>query len=98
MNDILNKLKKEIPNNTSIIIATSGGPDSMALLNLLNQIKEEKNLNIISAHVNHKLRKESNKEAKMVENYCKKNSLTFEYMEISNYRGNTENYARKKTG
>ena len=96
MNDILNKLKKEIPNNTSIIIATSGGPDSMALLNLLNQIKEEKNLNIISAHVNHKLRKESNKEAKMVENYCKKNSLTFEYMEISNYRGNTENYARKK--
>ena len=41
MNDILNKLKTEIPNNTSIIVATSGGPDSMALLSLLNQIKKE---------------------------------------------------------
>ena len=96
MNDILNKLKTEIPNNTSIIVATSGGPDSMALLSLLNQIKKEKHLNIISAHVNHNLRKESDKEAIMVKNYCKKNNLIFEYMEINNYRGNTENYARKK--
>ena len=47
MNDILNKLKTEIPNNTSIIVATSGGPDSMALLSLLNQIKKEKHLNIL---------------------------------------------------
>ena len=96
MNDILNKLKTEIPNNTSIIVATSGGPDSMTLLSLLNQIKKEKHLNIISAHVNHNLRKESDKEAIMVKNYCKKNNLIFEYMEINNYRGNTENYARKK--
>ena len=69
MNDILNKLKTEIPNNTSIIVATSGGPDSMALLSLLKKKKKEKHLKTISAHVNHNLRKESDKEAIKVKNY-----------------------------
>ena len=42
MNDIITKLKQNIPNNTSIVVAVSGGPDSMALLSLLSQIKKEK--------------------------------------------------------
>ena len=96
MNDILEKLKKELPNNITIITATSGGPDSMVLLNLLSTVKNEKNLNIICAHVNHKLRKESDEEAKMVQNFCTKNNITFEYMIINKYKGNTENYAREK--
>ena len=96
MNDILDKLKKEIPNNSSIVIATSGGPDSMVLLNLLSTVKKEKKLKLICAHVNHKLRKESDDEAKMVKNYCEKNKIIFEYMTIDEYQGNTENYARKK--
>ena len=96
MNDILDKLKKEIPNNSSIVIATSGGPDSMVLLNLLSTVKKEKKLKLICAHVNHKLRKESEKEAEMVKQYCTKNNIIFEYMTIEKYSGNTENYARKK--
>ena len=75
MNDILDKLKKEIPNNSSIVIATSGGPDSMVLLNLLSTVKKEKKLKLICAHVNHKLRKESEKEAEMVKQYCTKNNI-----------------------
>ena len=96
MNDILEKLKKEIPNNSSVIIALSGGPDSMVLLNLLLKVKKEKNLKIVCAHVNHKLRKESDDEAKMVKKYCEKENIIFEYMTINDYQGNTENYARKK--
>ena len=96
MNDILDRLKKEIPNNSSVIIATSGGPDSMVLLNLLSTVKKEKKLKLICAHVNHKLRKESEKEAEMVKQYCTKNNIIFEYMTIEKYSGNTENYARKK--
>lgn len=95
MNDILNKLEN-LPNNIKIVAAVSGGPDSMALLNLLNQIKNKKNIQVICAHVNHKLRKESKEEAKMVQNYCQKNNLIFEYIEINNYQGNTEEFARKK--
>ena len=96
MNDILEKLKKEIPNNSSVVVATSGGPDSMVLLNLLSTVKKEKNLKLICAHVNHKLRKESDDEAKMVKKYCEQNDIIFEYMTIDEYKGNTENYAREK--
>ena len=95
MNDILEKLKN-LPNDISIVIAVSGGPDSMALLNLLNVIKKEKNIKIICAHVNHNLRKESKAEAKMVKDYCTQKSIIYEYMEIKEYKGNTENYAREK--
>ena len=94
MNDILEKLKN-LPNDISIVIAVSGGPDSMALLNLLNVIKKEKNIKIICAHVNHNLRKESKAEAKMVKDYCIQKNIIYEYMEIKEYKGNTENYARK---
>ena len=96
MNDILDKLKRELPNNITIITATSGGPDSMVLLNLLSTVKKEKRLTIVCAHVNHKLRKESDDEAKMVKEYCAQNNIIFEYMTIDEYKGNTENYARKK--
>ena len=96
MNDILDRLKKEIPNNSSVIIATSGGPDSMVLLTLLLAVKKEKNLKLVCAHVNHKLRKESDDEAEMVKKYCEKENIIFEYMTIDKYKGNTENYARAK--
>ncbi len=96
MNDILERLKKEIPNNSSVIIATSGGPDSMVLLTLLLAVKKEKNLKLVCAHVNHKLRKESDDEAEMVKKYCEKENIIFEYMIIDKYKGNTENYARAK--
>ena len=47
-----------------VIIGVSAGPDSMALLNML-----EKNLkcNLVCAHINHNVRTESNEE----ENYLK---------------------------
>lgn len=96
MHDILQTIKSEIPNNVSIVVATSGGPDSMVLLTLLSTVKKEKNLKIICAHVNHKLRKESEKEAQMVKEYCTKSNIIFEYKEINHYQGNTENYAREK--
>ncbi len=96
MNDVIKYLKEKIEPNSSVIVATSGGPDSMALLTLINEIKKEKNTQIICAHVNHKLRKESEEEAKMVKNYCTKNNIIFEYMTINKYEGNTENYARKQ--
>lgn len=96
MNDILEKLKTQIDNNQTLIVATSGGPDSMALLNLLNNLKEKKHLKLICAHVNHNLRKESQEEAEMVKKYCQTQGILFEYMEINNYKGNTENFARQK--
>lgn len=91
MNDVLKDIKKEIKDET-VVVATSGGPDSMCLLNLI----KDTNKKIICAHVNHKLREESNEEAKMVKDYCTSNNITYEYYEITSYKGNTENFAREK--
>lgn len=71
--------------NESLIVAVSGGPDSMALLHLLIKVRKTININIVCAHVNHNVRKESNKEKIFVEKYCKKNNVIFEYMKIKDY-------------
>ena len=75
-------LEENITDNSKVIIACSGGPDSMCLLNLLIKLKEKKNLELIVAHVNHKLRSVSDNEAKMVEEYAIKNNVTFELKEL----------------
>ncbi len=89
----LNKLLKD---NDKIVIATSGGPDSMALLYLTMQVK--KNIKIICAHVNHNTgRVGQNEEQEYVKNFCKKNNVIFETMKIENYSDdNFENEARNK--
>ena len=75
-------LEENITDNSKVIIACSGGPDSMCLLNLLIRLRNKKNLELIVAHVNHKLRSASDDEAKMVEEYAKKNNVTFELQEL----------------
>ena len=91
-------LKSLFKKNDVVVIATSGGPDSMYLLHVINNIKKDFNLKIICAHVNHNLRKESEKEKDFVKEYCKVNNIIFEYMKIDGYENNkfTENEARCK--
>ena len=98
MKKVIDFLKENLDKNASIVVACSGGPDSMCLLDLVTKLKDELNLNIIVAHVNHKLRSESEEEAKMVENYAKENNITFELLEITDYiNGNfTEEDARNR--
>ena len=81
----------------SVIVACSGGPDSMALLSLVVRIRNELGLNVIVAHVNHNVRSESESEKDFVYNYCISNDLIFEYMKIDDYSSdNFENEARIK--
>lgn len=69
-----NMLKK----NDRVIVACSGGPDSVALLYLLNQIKEKYNLKLFVAHINHKLRgKESDKDEKFVKSLAQQLNLRY---------------------
>ena len=93
--DILNNY--QLNGNDVIVVAVSGGPDSMALLSLLIDVKTKLGFKIICAHVNHNMRIESKQEKDMVENYCHKNDVIFEYMEILTYnKGNFHDDARKK--
>lgn len=85
MNDVYLYLKKLLKNDDVIVLGCSGGPDSMALLDLLIKVRREKRIKIICAHVNHNVRKASFKEKIFVENYCKDNDVVFEYMLIEKY-------------
>lgn len=84
MIETINLLKENLKNET-VVIAVSGGPDSMALLQIVNSLKEKLDLKLVCAHVNHKQRIESEEEAVMVEDYCKQNDIIFEYMTIEDY-------------
>ena len=81
----------------SVIVACSGGPDSMALLSLVVKLKNEADIKVIVAHINHNVRSESESEKDFVYSYCVSNNLIFEYMKIEDYDGyNFENEARDR--
>ena len=89
LNNLLNK-------NDTLVVGVSGGPDSMCLLSMLLKLKDKYNLKIICAHVNHKVRKESDDEKTFVENYALKSNIIFEYTELEYEDGFSEDIARKK--
>ncbi|MFF2484463.1 tRNA lysidine(34) synthetase TilS [Paenibacillus sp. NPDC058071] len=62
-----------------IVVAVSGGPDSMALLHLFSRLAGEEELTILAAHVNHGFRKEESAlEAEMVRTYTAELGIPFE--------------------
>lgn len=61
-----------IKNGDSIVIGVSGGPDSICLLHILNELKQELNFKIYVAHINHLIRKEAEEETEYVQEFCKK--------------------------
>ena len=87
MEEVYNFIKNKIglePNDT-IVVGVSGGPDSMALLYILNEFKKKLDLKIVCVHVNHNKRVESEQEKIDLENYCKANNIIFEYIKITKW-------------
>lgn len=81
----------------TVVIAVSGGPDSMSLLHYINSLKKEFDLTVVCAHVNHNVRKESASEKEYLEKYCDLNGIVFESMIIEEYgEDNFHNEARSK--
>lgn len=69
----------------AVVLGCSGGPDSMALFDVLCKLRKDLNIKIICAHVNHKVRKESDDELIWLQKVCNKNRIIFESMAIDNY-------------
>ena len=91
--DNIKELLQSLNINSKVIVACSGGPDSMFLLHVL----KEYGLDIVCAHVNHNLRVESKEEYDYVEKYCKDNDIIFEGTELHDLPSiNTELKAREK--
>lgn len=94
-NYILNNL--EFKPNENVVVAVSGGPDSMALLHLLTEVKKVKDINVVCAHVHHNVRRESDDELIFVKKFCEDNDVIFECMKIEAYGDdNFHNEARIK--
>lgn len=62
----------------TIVLAVSGGPDSMALADLFRQIKDQQQIKLVVAHFDHQLRSDSYRESEIIKAYCQRNDLPFE--------------------
>ena len=68
-----------IKDNDTVILAVSGGADSMCMLHFFKEYSRNHNINIICAHVNHGIRgEEADSDEAFVRDFCKRNDITFE--------------------
>ncbi len=71
-------LKKElIVEGDRILVAFSGGPDSLCLLLLLLEIKKKLNFDIICVHVNHGFRQEAIDDEKFCKSFCETRNVKY---------------------
>ena len=72
-----------INNGDNIIVALSGGADSVSLLYVLISLKEQYNLTVSAAHLNHQLRgEESVRDYNFVKNLCNSLDIKLFYKEV----------------
>lgn len=96
--DIKERFLKYIEDNSlinkddGIVIGLSGGPDSVCLLHLLCSVKEELNLKLAAAHINHMIRGE---EADGDEEYSRQLCEKFD-VDFFALRKDVEGYAKEK--
>jgi len=69
--------KKLIPNGANLLIAVSGGQDSMALLNLINDMKTQHNWYVNVWHGDHQWHEESETFALELKRYCEYKKISF---------------------
>ena len=69
--------KKYFQNHRKVLVAVSGGLDSMTLFHLLYQNRAELEIELGIAHVNHKQRPESNMEEKELSNFAQQLGVKF---------------------
>lgn len=80
----------------TIVVAASGGVDSMVLLHVLSSIKDEFNLTLVVAHMNHALRADSELDASLVRETAAKYGFAYEEATLPPMEksGNFHAYAR----
>ena len=84
-----------IADGANLLISVSGGQDSMALMTLLDDIKEHHNWSINVWHGNHKWHNKSEEIAKELQNYCFKKNIIFHKDSADEIDISTEEKARK---
>lgn len=76
--------------NRTVVVALSGGADSISLLRVLLDLQKEYNLTLYAAHLDHGLRPTSAEQAAELGRTCEKLGV-----HLFNQRGNTRQYAQR---
>ena len=102
---VLNTIKtyKLIENGDKIVVGVSGGPDSICLINLLKNIKNEGVIkyDLVVCHINHLIREEASDDEEFVRRYCEENNIPFfvKHSDVEkiakNAKASTEDIGRK---
>jgi len=76
---VLEYIKKNnlIEENDKVLVAVSGGPDSMCLLNILYSLRETLKIELYVAHINHLIREDAKSDAEYVQKYCEDRNIKF---------------------
>lgn len=94
INAVLKTIQKYnlINPNDKIVLGVSGGPDSLFMLDILNKLKKELQIELVVAHINHKIRVEADEEEEFVKQFCKKIGIEFYYkrIEVEKYANNNK--------
>ena len=61
----------------TVLVALSGGPDSVALLHLLYELKSKYRISLAAAHLNHGIRRESVGEREFCRGLCRRMKIRF---------------------
>lgn len=100
---VMQAIQRSIQPNTSVVVAVSGGVDSMALLHALLTLRSSMNVTLIVAHANHGLRgAESDAEAALVQQVAEQHQLPYEQGDLDvkehfhTTNGNLQEVARTK--
>lgn len=72
-----------IPLRSTVLLAVSGGADSMALLAVLYQLRDVYQMQLVVAHVDHQMRQtEAGRDARFVEQQAAQLRLPFQYLRV----------------
>ena len=93
------KEEKLVSRGDRVLIALSGGPDSVFLVEILDKIAPILNINIGCAHINHGIREDALKDELFVKKYCERKKIPIVVRKIEDlnpHMSSLEEKAREK--
>lgn len=96
MGELYQFIEDNIAIKSTLVLACSGGPDSMFLFHVLMKCAKKRDLQLIVAHVNHKIREESDEEEVFLKEYVEKLGVEFVSISLTKSAKMNEEIARKK--
>lgn len=84
--DKISEIFVDLGNHKTIIVAVSGGSDSLALTFLLQEFCQKNNIKLLAVTIDHKMRPNSGKEAENLAKILQKNDISHQILTINSQK------------